>query len=662
MAEKTPAQVIINTDADSSLQRVYPGTFQNVPPVVGNTSIYISATTENIYNNYVVNNNDPVGNTTEVQFNLNNHMAADSGLTYNYVTDSLTVAGNLTAGNVKTDNLLYANGVAWNLSGGYGNTNVGAYLTTYTGNIAGNRITGTLFTGSGAGLTSVPAGSLVGAIANANYANFAGTLLTNAQPNITSVGTLTSLTITGNLTSGNANLGNLVTANYFTGNGSLLTSLTGSNVSGNVTSAVQSHYANIANSVAGGNVSGQVGNALIAGTVYTNAQPNITSTGSLTGLTVSNTTGVVDFTTTANVTLGAVGNLHITGGSASQFLQTNGSGTLSWATPATSNLQQVTNAGGTTDVAVSITNTTESINYSTGALKVSGGIGVANTIHAQGHISSVTTVYAGLYADFSSYTYPKFVGRDAGSEYIQAAMVNTHEHGSADWVAYGDNSNETQGWSDFGYCGSAFNDANYTITKPNDGYFFVQGMDSITGGNMVLATGGYGLNHDIVFATGGFLSTNEKFRFSHTNNELIPNSNNTMKLGNSSLYYSNAYVANVVSSQLYGNINFPDTTTLTTAPRDEPKFSLKYATFSVEVGKRYMVDSVTQPAITTLPASPSTGDAIFFVDAYGTFNTNNFIIHPNGKTIMGASGDYTVSTNNLAFGLVYNGSGDWRTY
>ena len=156
----------------------------------------------------------------------------------------------------------------------------------------------------------------------ATTATTAGTVTTAAQPNITSVGTLSSLTITGNVTSGNANLGNAVVANYFVGNGSLLTGLpasysntnvaaylptytgnasanyfigngatltyiTGSNVSGNVTSAVQSHYANIANSVAGGNISGQVGNSLIAGTVYTNAQPNITSVGTLTSLSVT---------------------------------------------------------------------------------------------------------------------------------------------------------------------------------------------------------------------------------------------------------------------------------------------------------------------------------------------------------------------------------------
>ena len=70
-----------------------------------------------------------------------------------------------------------------------------------------------------------------------------------------------SLSVTGN-----------VTGNYIIGNGSSLSSLTG------------------------GNVTGQVANALVAGTVYTNAQPNITSTGNLISLNVvdsANVTGTI---------------------------------------------------------------------------------------------------------------------------------------------------------------------------------------------------------------------------------------------------------------------------------------------------------------------------------------------------------------------------------
>ena len=108
------------------------------------------------------------------------------------------------------------------------------------------------------------------------------------------------------------------------------------NMSGTPTTqkTILGNIANVILGGAGGNYVA-VGAATLAGTVTTNAQPNITSTGSLTGLTVSNAAGTVNFSNTANVTLGAVGNLHIAGGTAGQLLSTNGNGTLSWASDTT---------------------------------------------------------------------------------------------------------------------------------------------------------------------------------------------------------------------------------------------------------------------------------------------------------------------------------------
>ena len=53
-------------------------------------------------------------------------------------------------------------------------------------------------------------GTLIGNISNAAYANTAGTVTTNAQPNITSVGTLTTLAVTGNITGGNVSTAGLI--------------------------------------------------------------------------------------------------------------------------------------------------------------------------------------------------------------------------------------------------------------------------------------------------------------------------------------------------------------------------------------------------------------------------------------------------------------------
>jgi hypothetical protein len=146
-----------------------------------------------------------------------------------------------------------------------------------TGNITGGNLQGTTHSGTTGTFTgNVTTGNVSGT--TGTFTNVGGTLTTAAQANITSVGTLTSLAVTGNITSGN---------------------LSGTS---------------------------------IVGTITTAAQTGITSVGNLTGLTVSNVSGLVNFITTANVSLGNVSNLHITGGSNNQVLTTDGSGGLSWTT------------------------------------------------------------------------------------------------------------------------------------------------------------------------------------------------------------------------------------------------------------------------------------------------------------------------------------------
>ena len=96
-------------------------------------------------------------------------------------------------------------------------------------------------------------------------------------------------------------------------------------------------------------------------------------------------------------------------------------------------------------------------------------------------------------------------------------MKNLDSTGSSDLIAYPDNGTDSLGWADIGITGSNFSDPNYTITKSNDGYFFVQGKSTSYGGNLVIATGSQGPINDIIFATQGFYSNNEVARI-HGNN------------------------------------------------------------------------------------------------------------------------------------------------
>jgi hypothetical protein len=204
------------------------------------------------------------GSNTQVIFNGDGNAAAAAGFTYNSDSNTVGVLGVVSAqGNVIAGNVVTA-----------------------------GRVSANSFTGNGAGLTSLSAANIVGTVP------VAATVANATQPNITSVGTLTSLTVSGNISAPRIVVNNIgsddssiliiddglevngaiktvgidtqtvsatgnITADNFFGNGAALTSITGGNVVGTVATAVA---------------------------VTDAAQPNITSVGALTSLTV---TGVI---------------------------------------------------------------------------------------------------------------------------------------------------------------------------------------------------------------------------------------------------------------------------------------------------------------------------------------------------------------------------------
>jgi hypothetical protein len=112
----------------------------------------------------------------------------------------------------------------------------------------------------------------------------------------------------------------------------------------------------------------------IAGTVTTSAQPNITSVGNLTGLTISN-----------------IGNFHIPGGSTGYILQTDGSGNLSWvaggATGLTGNQGSTGATGLTGTTGLAGATGASGVQGATGGIGFQGATGLGST-GATGHIGS----------------------------------------------------------------------------------------------------------------------------------------------------------------------------------------------------------------------------------------------------------------------------------
>jgi hypothetical protein len=357
----------------------------NVSGIVGNSNIASRA------NTLFINNSSNANGT----FNY----IANSSLSYIWGTDDGTnmyvISSNAFSGG---GNANVANTVRNNAQPNI--TSVGTLVSlSVTGNISsgnanlGNLTISNYFSGNGYYLTNIVGANVTGNVANANnanYTNYAGTVTGAIQPNITSVGTLTSLNVSGNISSGNANLGNLATANYFSGAGNLLSNIQGSNVSGAVA------FATTANSVAGANVSGQVANALIAGTVYTNAQPNITSVGTLTSLAITSNI------TSGNANLGntVIGNYFFgSGNNLSNIQGANISGAVGLATFAT------------TANAVAGANVSGQVNFAAiaNSVAIANVVGIGNiaTVNLTGSTSNV--LYGnGVFAPISTGTTPNF--------------------------------------------------------------------------------------------------------------------------------------------------------------------------------------------------------------------------------------------------------------
>jgi hypothetical protein len=330
------------------------------------------------------------GNATELQFKAtgSNDLAASPNLTFSgtalTVTGTANVSGQVTVGNLKTDSLTTGRVTlqgAGNVLADSGNlTFSGTELTvTGTANVSGQVIAGNVKTAS---LT----------VGRVTFAGTGNVLADDAE--------LTFDTITNELQSGNANVAGYLTAGNVTarnlttagriviaGSAGLLSDnanlsfnstgniLTVDNVtsSGNVNAGQFIGNGVQISNIAGGNVSGTVANATLAVSVSGNAQGNITSVGTLTGLTVTGLT-----------TLDTLGNLKITGGANGQIISTDGAGNLSFISNDSGKI-----VNGTSNVSIPTLNgNIVMVQGGTTVLTVTGvGANITGSIDVTGNIS-----------------------------------------------------------------------------------------------------------------------------------------------------------------------------------------------------------------------------------------------------------------------------------
>ena len=348
-------------------------------------------------------------------------------ITGDYVVNSMSATGNISSlnanlGNAATANFFIGNGsLLTGLPAGYADSNVASYLTTYTGNITsgnaslGNAVTANFFIGSGNNLSNLQAANITGTVANATYSATTGTVTTAAQPNITSTGTLTSITTSGDATIGgnlivngtttsiNATTLNVADLNITLANGATTAAaangagltvngasatmlyISGTDswdfnktIVGNLTGLASSAtVAASANAVAGANVSGTVASATVAASANAVAGANVS--------------GEVTFAATANAVVGA----NVSGQVANALIA---------ETVTTAAQPNITSTGTLTSLAVTgnisgnnviVNSTLASTSKTTGALTVAGGVGINNDLT----VGNSITVDGGSYGN-----------------------------------------------------------------------------------------------------------------------------------------------------------------------------------------------------------------------------------------------------------------------
>ena len=111
----------------------------------------------------------------------------------------------------------------------------------------------------------------------------------------------------------------------------------------------------------------------------------------------------------------------------------------------------------------------------------------------------------------------------------------------------------------------------------------------------------------------------------------------TLPVGSTSLVYSDGTNVNLgLSNKGYVTLNSSAITAYTAVNKDQ-----------------VLANTSANPITVTLPASPSIGSEVTFIDARGTWGSNNCIINRNSQPINSGTNNLTLNTNGQAITLVY---------
>jgi hypothetical protein len=463
------------------------------------------------FNALTINGNESITGYLNVTGNIIGAAGTLSNLTVNgneSITGYLNVTGNI-LGAAGTFNELTVNG----------NESVTGYL-----NVTGNVLASSLSTGqiNTTGNVLATTGIFNALTVNGNesvtgYLNVTGNILGAS-------GILSGLTVNGTTTTQALNsTGNVLATggifNALTVNGN--ESVTGYlNVTGNIIGAA-------------GTLSGLTVNGNESITGYLNVTGNIIgAAGTLSGLTVNGNESVTGYLNVTGNIIGAVGTLSgltvngvtsITGnviGGLAQFAAIN-------STPIGN---ASTSTGRFTTLSASASfyanATTPSTAFNNGAIVTQGGIGAAGNISIKSQ--SQLTVGADIAkVSLDPNQVALLTSNVAGYSSLSIQNISSNSYVSTDFIAYADNSTGGEAFINLGITGQNYNQPQFSVFKPNDGYLLVQGNATTTGGNLVIGTSQ--LSNDILFFTGGTTTDRIVAKFSDIeyNFQILSNTSST---------------------------------------------------------------------------------------------------------------------------------------
>lgn len=544
-------------------------------------------------------------------------------ITGDFTVNALVATGNISASNIKSDHLLYANGSPYVFTTTAAGTNTQIQFNdgdSFAGsaNLTFNKTTGTLtvayLSGNGSSITNVNAATLNGQsatyYASTTYVDIAISNLVASAP-----AALDTLNELANALGNDANfsasitnsLANKLNTNAFnsTANAWIATQSTsnlseGTNlyytdtrantaIDSRVTKSfvdslsVVSNIANVAYSVAAANVSGTVANATYAvttGTVVANSQPNITSVGALTSLSVAGTVSIPN-----------IASLYVPGGTANYVLKTDGAGSLSWTAQSLGGNAIV--GGNDTQVFFNDSNsntlgTSANLTFNkTTSILTTKNIVVSGTTNL-GNVSNLTV------SGGNSNSYLKTDG--AGTltwETLPTTSIALDSYtGNGTRTAFDLSSTPTN--------------ANYTL----------------------VAVAGVLQPKSTYSVTGNVLTFSEAPPNSSPVEVTTINSGVSVPAGGGS-----------GSGFTYQGIS---------------------ANATLVASTKYIVNTSSAAITLTLPASSVFGDEIGIIDGTGNAAINNITVYANGGNIMGSTGNLVVSSGRAAFTIVYyNATQGW---